>query len=213
MFLAGFPYAVCPLPVGKMWDATGDTFTRDTHDLSKVYLSQAPNDGDEDLRLVRIVKNASGGTLSASTLVRFDTAAGKYPKEIAGVTNADGGRCAGIVEPEYTSGVPNGKWFRIAVMAKKIRAILGNVNSSRIALSAGDKIIPYTNGQFIGLTAYADPADSPATADALRDDLVTAALANLTQRGAVIGKSWDTTTNVAGERGAYHYIELDCTRS
>lgn len=205
MQMGAGPYTFTDSEPGQLINPTDTVrgIARPTVELGRLYWTKGP--GADELRLIRIVKNDSGGTLTRRLLNRFDTGAGDYPANIAGVTNADGGPVAGAVEEAYKSGVPNGYWYRLVVWAHKFQGILGNVNSARIALSPGDRVQPYTNGELIGLF----PAtDTPATADAFRDEYVASLLPSILNR---CGRSLDVTTNVAGERGAAHYFELDCT--
>ncbi len=187
---------------GQIIDPTDTNFSvaEPTAQLGRLYWSRSKQQAtgpqivpDDELRLIRIVKNGTGAAITTlGALLRFGATAGLYPLEIAGVTNADGARAAGGLEENYAS-IPIAKWFRIVVQARKYYGILANVNDARIALAAGsDVIVPYTNGQFIGQKAFA-------SWDALTVN-------------NVCGVSLDVTTNIAAERGARHYIELDCLR-
>jgi hypothetical protein len=129
--------------------------------LGRVFLAKGRN--ADEVRLVRIVRNDSGVVLAKRKLVRYDTGAGDYLKSIAGVTNADAGPVAGMVEEGYDSGVKIGHWFRLVVFCQNIGAILADANSARIALNPGDRIVCNTNGEF-WKESITDPTDAPATA-------------------------------------------------
>jgi hypothetical protein len=175
--------------------------------LGRVFLAKGRN--ADEVRLVRIVRNDSGVVLAKRKLVRYDVGAGDYLKSIAGVTNADAGPVAGMVEEGYDSGVKIGHWFRLVVFCQNIGAILADANSARIALNPGDRIVCNTNGEF-WKESITDPTDAPATADVLREDLVDTVLPSI--KNSIfnkVGKAHEITTNIAANRGAVKNIELN----
>lgn len=212
MQMGAGPYTFTDSTPGQLINPTDTVrgIARPAAELGRLYWSKGP--GADELRLIRIVKNDSGASLARSKLVKYDTGSADYPKNIVAATAADGDPVAGGVEEAYSSGVPTAYWFRMVVWAHKFQGILANLNSSRIALNPGDRVVPYSNGQFL-LQALFVLTDSPASQDALRDELVASyGPSVLAQIQNCCGKSLDVTTNVAGERGAYHYLELDCTK-
>jgi hypothetical protein len=63
-------------------------------------------------RVVRLVKNDSGGTLARNLVVTYDEDDGDFLKKIDAVGGANE-RIAGVVEDGYIDGVPDGAIFRL----------------------------------------------------------------------------------------------------
>ncbi len=205
-------YTQCEVMWGQLINPAASSLSAfgislDTNRLGKLWSDKGHN--GEDARLLRIVKNASSGTLAYRKLFMFDNDDGDFNTQVDAVTAADGDPVGGAVEEAYTGGVPDGYWFRSVVWCPKFPAVLANQNSSRIALAPGDRIVAASNGEFWKQLLFAT-TDTPATADALRDEIEASyspsILAQIQNR---CGIALVTTTNVLANRGAEKDIYLD----
>lgn len=135
--------------------------------------------------LVCLVKNSSGITLTGGKLVAFK--AGTQGQEVDGYTATTAAPHAGIVDPLYTNGVPNGYDFLIIVR--------GNVTGLTDLAGGANNVITQDSTVLVALTAA---ASTSTTAGRLApQDLTgaTALLANQVQNRAGMALSSKVTTN------------------
>jgi len=90
-------------------------------------------------RRVRIVKNTSGGTLTACQTLKYSTTASRFGLDVTVTTDAND-PCAGVVEDGYKGGVPNGYWFRMVEKGKH-QLILQTTTGSDTTLVNGDVLV------------------------------------------------------------------------
>jgi len=104
---------------------------------------------------VRIVKNASGGTLTAKKAVVYSTTDGKHGLEVAGHPTASHPKVAHFVDPLVGS-VPNGALFYVVVGGTTIAKTSTTLPS---AIAAGDPVAVDAGGGIIKLELSATPTD------------------------------------------------------
>lgn len=105
--------------------------------LGKVYWGAA---ADGTRRAYKIVKNASGGTLTKGYVLKYSLTAGRYGIDVLHAT-ADLGPVAGVVDDSYIDGVPDGRYFRMVIYAELIELRLGTTSDARCTLAVGDVIV------------------------------------------------------------------------
>lgn len=132
-------FGTCPFGAGEQRDPT-DT-TRGIVDpetlLGKTFIGTA---ADGSHRVYRIVKNASGSTLSYGYVVKWSATVGRERKDVTIATD-DTDAPAGVVCDTYTAGVRNGYYFRMTVFAEKHKVKLGTTSNSRCTLTVNQPIV------------------------------------------------------------------------
>lgn len=132
-------YASCPYLYGVPYDPsdTQHRTERGESDLGRVFKTRGPDGKD---RWVKILKNASGGSLTARHPVTSSTSAGRYGIDAGAASTDDAVRVLGVVEEGYGAGVPNGYWFR-AVVEGPMGLILDSANDTQNDLTVGRRLV------------------------------------------------------------------------
>jgi len=111
-------YGKCLLTEGQHMDPTittvGPITTPEAIYLGQVYKVFVKG----KKRRVRIVRNVTGSTLLANQVVKYVTTAGRFRKDVT-LATGDTDAPAGVVEQEYSAGVPDGYWFRMVEYAEE----------------------------------------------------------------------------------------------
>jgi hypothetical protein len=173
----------CPIQFGN-WEGPADTtrgITLDTSKLGNMYYSVGMGNGTAQTnkpRIVMLVKNDSGATLSRNLIVahKTTTLTGRYL--IAGLAGSLSLVVAGVVEDGYINGVPDGVIFRMVIQGEHYL----QVKTASDALSTtivGQVLVAGANGEYIG-----------------QDNSVAAGAATFAQINAAVGEQMTITTNV-----------------
>jgi hypothetical protein len=178
----------CPIQYGN-WEGPADTtrgITLDTTKLGNMYYSVGMGSGTAQTnkpRIIMLVKNDSGATLSPCLVVahKTTTITGKYL--IAGLAGALSLVVAGVVEDGYINGVPDGAIFRMVIEGEHYLQI----KTSADALSAtivGQALCAAGSGEVTG-----------------QDNSVAAGAATFAQINSVVGQQMTVTANSAADYG------------
>lgn len=117
-------------------DTTRGIVYNEAEYLGRRYWATGP---DGKVRVVKLVKNVSGSTLLPCQVLKYDTTAGRWGKDVTICAN-DSDACCGVVESEYAGGVPTGKWFRM-VQYGEHQVILQTTSDARVTLAVGSPLV------------------------------------------------------------------------
>lgn len=175
----------CPLQWGDFWAAdTTRGITIDTSALGQIFYSIGPaptpvTKVTNKPRLVMLVKNASGSTLSRNLVVAHTTTTlVSFPYNIAGLAGSLSLVAAGVVEDGYTAGVPDGAIFRMVVQGFHYLQLKTSSDSLSTTI-VGQNLCCAGSGEVTG-----------------QDNSVAAGSATFAQINSVVGKQCTVTTNV-----------------
>lgn len=172
----------CPIQYGN-WEGPADTtrgITLATERLGNMYYTVGMGSGTGQIskpRIIMLVKNDSGATLSRNLVVahKTTTITGRYL--IAGLAGALSLVVAGVVEDGYISGVPDGCIFRLVIEGEHY-VQLKTASDALVTTIVGQALTCGANGEVIG-----------------QDNSVAAGAATFAQINSVVGQQMTITTN------------------
>lgn len=153
---AGQPiYADCKLGWGRTVNPTNTNLgisEPEAEYLGRYYWSKGP---DGKMRVIKIVRNNTGSTLTARQICKYVTTAGRWGLDVTPTTD-DTDPFAGVVEEGYSGGVATGLWFRLVVWAEYMKLYLQTTSSSRCTIANGGLIVAADDdGTFFGQNSSA----------------------------------------------------------
>lgn len=177
-----FLAAECPIQYGN-WDGPADTtrgITLATERLGNMYYSMGMGNGTAQTmkpRIVMLVKNDSGSTLSRNLVVahKTTTLTGRYL--IAGLAGSLSLVVAGVVEDGYINGVPDGAIFRLVIEGEHYLQMFTTSNAL-VTTIVGQALTSAGSGEVFG-----------------QDNSVAAGSATFAQINSVVGQQMTVTTN------------------
>lgn len=187
----------CPIAYGDVQGPADTTrgITLDTTKLGNIYYQIGEGKGSYQTmkpRLIMLVKNASGSTLSRNLVVAHTTTtAVSFPYNITGYAGALSLVACNVIENGYINGVPDGCIFRMVIKGYHYLQMKTSADAL-VTTVVGQALCCAASGEVLG-----------------QDTSVAAGAATFAQINSAVGYSCTITTN-ATDNGLQklHYVKM-----